>query len=85
MLASGIHGARAALNILDPILFQCRVNPALPALCAPGTPLNVISYGRLERFIHSVAVRAEQSGLKRGMTVALACYDPLLHSSLDFV
>ena len=36
------------MNILDSILFQCRINPALPALCAPGTPLNLVSYGKLD-------------------------------------
>lgn len=70
------------MNILDSILFQCRINPALPALCAPGTPLNLVSYGKLERMIHSVAGRAEQLGLKSGATVAIQCDDPLLHSVL---
>jgi acyl-CoA synthetase (AMP-forming)/AMP-acid ligase II len=73
---------RAHLEILDAILFQCRSNPALPALCAPGTQLNVVSYGRLERFIYNVAANAKQQGLTSGATVALYCDDPILHSAL---
>jgi acyl-CoA synthetase (AMP-forming)/AMP-acid ligase II len=70
------------VNILDPILYQCRINPALPALCAPGTPLNIVSYGRLARLIDSVAVRAQAHGLKSGMTVAILCGDPITHAVL---
>lgn len=70
------------MDILDAILFQCRSNPALPALCAPGTQLNVVSYGRLERFIYNVAANAERRGLTNGATVALYCDDPILHSAL---
>jgi acyl-CoA synthetase (AMP-forming)/AMP-acid ligase II len=70
------------LNIIDPILFQCRLNPAMPALCAPGTSLNVVSYGRLAQFINSVAQRAQAHGLKPGMVVAILCNDPILHAAL---
>jgi acyl-CoA synthetase (AMP-forming)/AMP-acid ligase II len=73
---------RAHLDIIDAILFQCRSNPALPALCAPGTQLNVVSYGRLERFIYNVAANAKQRGLTSGATVVLYCDDPILHSAL---
>lgn len=70
------------LDFVDAILFQCRSNPALPALCAPGTSLNVVSYGRLERFIYNVAANGKQRGLTSGATVALYCEDPVLHSAL---
>lgn len=70
------------MNIIDAILYQCRINPALPAICAPGTALNVVSYGRLERFIMSVAGRAAKLGLTSGTSTAILCDDPVLHSAL---
>ncbi|MES1149203.1 MAG: AMP-binding protein, partial [Bradyrhizobium guangdongense] len=70
------------MNIIDAILYQCRINPAVPAICAPGTALNVVSYGRLERFIMSVAGRAAKLGLTSGTTTAILCDDPVLHSAL---
>ncbi len=84
MRNSGIEGKfeGSHLDFVDAILFQCRSNPALPALCAPGTSLNVVSYGRLERFIYNVAANGKQRGLTSGATVALYCEDPILHSAL---
>jgi acyl-CoA synthetase (AMP-forming)/AMP-acid ligase II len=70
------------VNILDPILSQCRINPAMPALCAPGTPLPVVSYGRLAGLIDGVAHRAQLHALKPGMVVAILCGDPILHAVL---
>jgi acyl-CoA synthetase (AMP-forming)/AMP-acid ligase II len=70
------------VNIIDPVLFQCRQGPAAPAICAPGTALNVVSYGRLERFIHNIGRRALAHGLKRGDVVAIFMADPIFHAAL---
>jgi len=70
------------VNIVDPVLFQCRQSPAAPAICAPGTMLNVVSYGRLERFIHNIGRRALAHGLKRGDVVAVFIADPIFHAAL---
>ena len=70
------------MNIVDPVLFQCRQSPAAPAICAPGTMLNVVSYGRLERFIHNIGRRALAHGLKRGDVVAVFMADPIFHAAL---
>jgi len=70
------------VNIVDPVLFQCRQSPAAPAICAPGTMLNVVSYGRLERFIHNIGHRALATGLKRGDVVAVFAADPIFHAAL---
>ena len=74
--------SQAAVNIVDPVLFQCRQSPATPAICAPGTMLNVVSYGRLERFIHNIGRRALAHGLKRGDVVAVFMADPIFHAAL---
>lgn len=68
------------MNIIEPILFQCRWQPLALALCAPGTIFNSVTYERLERFIHNVSRKAEQHGLTRGNIVALFIKDPILHS-----
>jgi acyl-CoA synthetase (AMP-forming)/AMP-acid ligase II len=70
------------VNIIDPVLFQCRQSPAAPAICAPGTMLNVVSYGRLERFIHNIGHRALAHGLKRGDVVAVFMADPIFHAAM---
>lgn len=67
------------MNIVDPILFHCRWQPLAPAVCAPGTKLNAVTYGRLEQFIHNVGRNAREHGLKRHDVVALFIRDPILH------
>ncbi len=67
------------MNIADLILYQCRQRPPAPALCAPGSDLNVVSYARLERFIHNISRRARALGLARGDVVAILVRDPILH------
>lgn len=70
------------MNIIDPILFQCKWQPLGLALCAPGTIFNSVTYGRLERFIHNVSRNARKHGLARGNVVALFIKDPILHSAV---
>lgn len=72
------------MNIVDPILFQCRLNAPAPAICAPGTPLNILSYGRLERFIHNISRKAVGAGLVAGQKVAVLVQDKLFHAALAF-
>jgi hypothetical protein len=49
------------VNIVNPILFQCRQNAPAAALCAPGAFYNVVSYARLEHFIHNVTRAAART------------------------
>lgn len=67
------------MNIVDPILFQCRWQPFDLALCAPGTMFGPVTYGRLERIIYSVGRKATEHGLERGKVAALFIKDPILH------
>ena len=68
------------MNIVDNILYQCRYHAPVAAMGAPGTALNVVSYGRLERFIHNVSRKAVATGLSRGQIVAIFVMDPVLHA-----
>jgi acyl-coenzyme A synthetase/AMP-(fatty) acid ligase len=70
------------MNIVEPILFQCRQNPPAAALCAPGTALNVISYARLERFIHNIGRRALAAGIRPGQIVAIQVKDYIFHAAI---
>jgi acyl-CoA synthetase (AMP-forming)/AMP-acid ligase II len=70
------------MNIVDPILFQCRYQPATPALCAPGTGIGLISYARLEQFIHNISHRVIALGLLPGTIAAVSIEDPIFHTAI---
>jgi acyl-CoA synthetase (AMP-forming)/AMP-acid ligase II len=70
------------MNIVDPILFQCRYQPPAAAICAPGTGIGLISYGRLEQFIHNIGRRALTLGLSPGSIVAILIEDPIFHAAI---
>jgi acyl-CoA synthetase (AMP-forming)/AMP-acid ligase II len=70
------------LNIVSVFLAQARYQPAAPAVCAPGTHFNVVSYGRLEGMSNSIARHAMAAGLRRGNTVAILAGDPIFHFAL---
>src|SRR5947207_2768961 len=70
------------MNIVDPILFRCKQNPPAAALCAPGAALGLISYARLESFIHNIGHRALAEGLAAGQTVAIHVKDNILHCAI---
>jgi acyl-coenzyme A synthetase/AMP-(fatty) acid ligase len=69
------------MNVVDPILFQCRWQPFALALCAPGTIFNTVTYGRLAQMIHNVGRNAREHGLVRGNMAALLIKDPILHAA----
>ncbi len=68
------------MNIVQPILFQAKLQPEAPALCSPG--VETLSYARLRTQMNAVARRAMQAGLRRGSIVALSIDQPLLHATL---
>jgi hypothetical protein len=45
------------MNIVDPIIFQAKLDPAAPAICVPGAAQPLISYGRFERAINNTPAR----------------------------
>jgi len=68
------------MNIVEPIFVQCRNKPAEIALVAPGTELNLVSYGRLARSINNVCRRAIAANLSAGNRVAVFIEDKILHA-----
>jgi acyl-CoA synthetase (AMP-forming)/AMP-acid ligase II len=72
------------MNIVDPILYQCRVNPLVTAICTPGANVASINYATLARSIHSAARSALKAGLAPGQTAALLIVDTVLHAAVAF-
>lgn len=68
------------MNIVAPILAQCRRQPDAPALCAVGG--ETVTYGSLERQINNIARRARSMGLAPGNVVALVVNGSLLQALL---
>ncbi|MEX2129189.1 MAG: class I adenylate-forming enzyme family protein [Xanthobacteraceae bacterium] len=67
------------MNIIEPILFQAKLNPEALALCAPGTQPGSVTYGQLERLMNNIARTALRAGLRRGNVVAVHLSDPILN------
>jgi acyl-coenzyme A synthetase/AMP-(fatty) acid ligase len=72
------------MNIVDPILYQCRINPLVTAICMPGANVASINYATLERSIHSAARSALKTGLAPGQTAALFIVNTVLHAAVAF-
>jgi acyl-CoA synthetase (AMP-forming)/AMP-acid ligase II len=72
------------MNIVDPILYQCKINPLVTAICTPGANVASINYATLERSIHSAARSALKAGLAPGQTVALFIVDTVMHAAVAF-
>jgi hypothetical protein len=70
------------MNIVEPILFQCKLNPLALAIYVPGSKYGAINYATLERYIHNVAQTALKSGIAARNVVAIYVADPILHTSL---
>jgi len=70
------------MNIVDPILFQCRQQPPTAAICAPGPGIGLISYRRLEAFIHNITRRLLSYGLQPGNIAAIGVEDVIFHVAI---
>src|ERR1700733_1060771 len=70
------------MNIVDPILFQCRRQPPAAAICVPGPGIGLISYRRLEQFVHNIPRRLHGLGLPQRGVVAVSIQDVIFHTSV---
>ena len=68
------------MNITDPILFQCRRQPPAAAMCAPGPGIGLISYHRLEQFVHNISRRLHALGLPERSIVGISIGDVIFHT-----
>jgi len=70
------------MNIVEPILFQCKLNPLSTAICVPGSKFGSVRYGMLEAFVHNVARNAVKFGILPGNVVGTYITDTVLHSAI---
>lgn len=70
------------MNIVDPILFQCRRQPPTAAICVPGPGIGLISYRRLERSIHNISRSLHEIRLPERSIVAVNVADVILHTAI---
>jgi acyl-CoA synthetase (AMP-forming)/AMP-acid ligase II len=72
------------MNVVEPILFQCRINPLTPAISAPGSAISSVSYDELGKAIHNAARSALRSGIAARQTVGVFIADTVLHATVVF-
>lgn len=70
------------MNIVDPILFQCRINAEQPALCAPGGRFDLVSYAQLEYMINNLSHALLPLGFEPGQIVGILLQDNIFHIAL---
>jgi acyl-coenzyme A synthetase/AMP-(fatty) acid ligase len=68
-----------AVNIVDPILFQCRINAEQPAICAPGARLEPVTYAQLGYLLNSLTRTVLQFKFKPGDIVGVLLNDKIFH------
>jgi acyl-coenzyme A synthetase/AMP-(fatty) acid ligase len=71
------------VNIVDPILFQCRISPEQPAICAPGDNLEAMTYAQLEVMLNALTRAVLQLGFQRGQVVGVLIGNKILHVVLS--
>src|SRR5207245_1001957 len=59
---------------------QCRYQPPAAAMCAPGKGIGLISYARLEHFIHNISRRLLRLGLSPRSVVATLFDDAIFEA-----
>ena len=67
------------MNIIDPILFQCRMSADQPAICAPGGKLDLLTYAQLEQMLNNLTRAILPLGLQRGQIVGVLLKDKIFH------
>jgi acyl-coenzyme A synthetase/AMP-(fatty) acid ligase len=70
------------MNIVDTILFQCRVNAEQPAICAPGTRFDLVTYAQLEYMINNMTRAVLSLGFQQGQIVGTLLEDKIFHVAL---
>jgi len=72
------------MNIVEPILYQCKLNPLTLAISAPGSAVDGVNYATLEKLIHNAALAALKSGIAPRQVVGVFVRDTILHAALIF-
>jgi acyl-CoA synthetase (AMP-forming)/AMP-acid ligase II len=70
------------MNVVEPVLFQSKINPHALAICIPGAAIDHVSYGTLAVSMANVARTALSQGLKPGNIVAISVSEGIFHAIL---
>jgi acyl-coenzyme A synthetase/AMP-(fatty) acid ligase len=70
------------MNIVEPILFQAKINPNGIAICTPGTAMDFVTYAGLARVIDNIGQVALAMGLVPGNIVAIYVSETIFHAAL---
>jgi acyl-coenzyme A synthetase/AMP-(fatty) acid ligase len=68
------------MNVIEPILYHCKLNPFATAIATPGSGIGSVKYGLLEKLIHNVARTAVKAGLTPRDVAAISVGDAILHA-----
>jgi acyl-coenzyme A synthetase/AMP-(fatty) acid ligase len=71
------------MNIVDPILHQCRINGEQPAICAPGGNMDAMTYAQLEFMLNALTRAVLMHGFQRGQVVGVLIGNKILHVVLS--
>src|ERR1051325_2010599 len=67
------------MNIIDPILFQCKIGGEKPALCLPGLRNTIVTYSQLGVMIEALTASFRRYDLRPGQVVGVNVEDAILH------
>jgi acyl-coenzyme A synthetase/AMP-(fatty) acid ligase len=67
------------MNIVDTILFQCRANGEQPAICAPGTRFDLVTYAQLQYMLDNMTRAVLALGFQPGQIVGILLQDKIFH------
>lgn len=67
------------MNIIEPILFQCKIGGEKPALCLPGVENTVVSYSQLGMMIENITASLREYDLRAGQVVGVFIEDKIFH------
>jgi acyl-coenzyme A synthetase/AMP-(fatty) acid ligase len=70
------------MNIVEPIIFQAKINPNSIAICTPGTRMDFVTYAGLAQVIDSLGRVVLSLGLARGDIVAIYVNETIFHAAL---
>src|SRR5262245_38384656 len=70
------------MNIVDPILLQCSINAEKPAICAPESRFDLLTYGQLEYMINNLTRAMLPLGFQPGQIVGILLEDDIFHVAM---
>src|SRR5258706_3608217 len=72
------------MNIVDPVLFQCRISGDQPAICLPGIKNRGITYSEFKALFDNGTSSIESLEFRPGQIVGILVRDQILHILLIF-